>query len=79
LPPVVKHAWDRGQPAPGIGAMTAPHAGKRAGERTVVLHCAKMRGAVAARHFIAGVGAAVKSPACSTSWHCCRACSAYIL
>jgi hypothetical protein len=38
-----------------------------------------MRGAVAARHFIAGAGAAVKSPACSTSWHCCRACSAYIL
>jgi hypothetical protein len=56
LPPVVKHAWDRGQPAPGIGAMTAPHAGRRAEERTVVLHCAKMRGAVAARHFIAGVG-----------------------
>jgi len=31
LPPVVKHAWDRGQPAPGIGAMTAPHAAR--GER----------------------------------------------
>jgi len=46
--------------------------------RRGVLHCAKMRGVVVARHFIAGAGAAVKSPACSTSWHCWHARSTYI-
>src|SRR5262245_17128369 len=44
-----------------------------------VLHCAKMRGCRGCRHFLARRRVAAKLPVCSTSWHCCRGGSAYIL
>src|SRR5262245_50488263 len=44
-----------------------------------VLHCAKMRGCRGCRHFLARRRVAAKLPVCSTSLHCCRGGSAYIL
>src|SRR5262249_45999507 len=39
---------------------------------SLLLQCAKMRIRRQRRHFLAGGGADVKLPVCSTSWDCCR-------
>jgi len=78
--PVVKHARGLGQPAPDIGPMPRPHARSPAG-RTPAACCIAPKCAAAAGADISlpADGVAAKLPVCSTSWHCCRGGSAYIL
>src|SRR5262245_10825258 len=73
---VVKHARGLGQPAPDIGRMPQPHAEQGESPCCIAPKCAAAAGADIS---LPAGGVAAKLPVCSTSWHCCRGGSAYIL